>query len=259
MDDIVYQIDNWTIVKLLGGLSAILIAGFGLIFFLLQNRLLDRWRHSDQKEIETLRGLIERNNSVFNTVFSKSLPDKIVEKRLAALETIWNFVIETKNKPPAAVRLIYSILADKEINLENVRKLSKGQLEVIRIDGIMMSKPLITDYENLRYLVPPNLWTIVFVYQAMINRTTYLTIDGLQRGKFLFWKTDEGMKAMLRNVLDEKEVHYIYNLEFQTFDILLNLLEHKILTEVNKIISGENDTEDSLKVARRIGDLTREQ
>jgi len=259
MEEITYHIDNWTIVKLLGGLSGILLTGFGFIFVLLQNRLLDRWRHSDQKEIEALRGMIDRNNSVLTTVLSKTLPDRFVEKRLGALETIWNFVIATKNKPPAVISLMYSILGDEELTIENVRKMSKGTLEKLDVDGTLMKSPMLLEHASLRYLIPPKLWSIAFVYQAIVNRSAYLAIDGLRRGKFIYWKNDTGMKAMLENVLDKTEIDYVYNLQFQTYDTVLNLLEHKILTEMNRIISGETDSEDSVKVVKRIGDLTRKE
>lgn len=255
MDEIVYKIDNWSIIKLLGGLSAVLIAIIGFVFYLIQNRLLDKWKSKDQKEIEELKGLIERNNSIFTTLLSKTQPDQVVEKRLKAIETLWGFIIETKNKPPATVRLALSILVESEFTMASLTKFSEGQLEQIQLEELMMKKPLISDYEGLRYLVPPRLWTMIFIYQATVNRTCYLTVNGFQTGKPIFWLADNGIKTMLATILDEREINYLYKLEIQAYDILLDFLEHKILTETNRILSGETQTEDNLKVIQRIKDL----
>ncbi|MEI6596147.1 MAG: hypothetical protein WCO28_11340 [Bacteroidota bacterium] len=255
MNELIYSIDNWTIVKLLGGVSFILITILGGLFFLIKNRLLDKWKAKDKKEIETLKGMIDRNNSVLTTILARGQSEHIVNKRLEALETIWKFVITTKDRIPTYIRLGLSILMDDEFTIASLNKISKGQIERISFDDLMKTKPQITDYEDLRFLLPTNLWTLVFIYQATINRTCYLTLDGVQKENLTYWKSDTGIKTMLSTVLDDKEIEYIYKTKIQAFDILLNLLEHKILTDTNRILSGESHTEDNLKVIKQITEI----
>ena len=259
MNELIYKIDNLSIVKLLGGLSFILIAISTGIFYLVKNRLLDKWKTKDKIEIEILKGIIDRNNSVLATILSREQSEHVVSKRLEAIEKIWKFVIMTKDGIPSFIRLALSILMDNEFTVSDLNKISNGQIAEISLDDLTNKQPLITDYESLRFLLPTDLWTLVFIYQATINRTCYLTIDGVKKQKLTYWKNDTGIKTMLSTVIDEREIDYIYKANVQSFDILLNLLEHKILTETYRILSGETHTEDSLKVVKRITEMLKKQ
>lgn len=252
MEQIINTLDNWSIVKIVGGLTIIVPAIIGFVSYLLQSRLLDRWRANDQKELEILKGTIERNNSVLTSILSKSQPDFILVKKLDAIEKIWNFAIGTKRNVPASVTLAFSILIDDEFTMDSLRKYSKGQFENISFENIVMKNKLITDFDNLRYLLPPKLWTLVFIYQATINRSFHLLVDGYQKGKPVYWKNDESINSMLKTSLEENELNYIYGLKIQSMDVLLNILEYKILNEINKVLTGEAQVEDNLQVARRI-------
>lgn len=69
-----YQIEAWDIVKWLGGLSVIIAAIVGFVSYIIQNRLLDKWKSEDNRKIEQLKAILE---------------EKILSKKIEAMEKIW--------------------------------------------------------------------------------------------------------------------------------------------------------------------------
>ncbi|GLB52278.1 hypothetical protein NBRC110019_13170 [Neptunitalea chrysea] len=68
MEDIIYKIDNWTIVKILGGVAVVLTAilTFFSNYFLTKFR--QREQHNLNKKIENLKGELSKQQSTYSSI-----------------------------------------------------------------------------------------------------------------------------------------------------------------------------------------------
>lgn len=95
----------------------------------------------------------------------------------------------------------------------------------------------------------------MFAYSGFIGRSVYILIDGYEKGKIEHWKKDDGIDQIVSTALNEKEFKYIKSLKVHSFDSMLQLLENKILKEINRLISSEDFTNNSLEELKKINSI----
>jgi len=66
-------LDNWSIIKLLGGLAVVVTAILGFFSKYLLNRLAQGGQHNYDKKLEEIRGAITKGNSTLNSAIQSYL------------------------------------------------------------------------------------------------------------------------------------------------------------------------------------------
>jgi DNA-directed RNA polymerase subunit F len=259
MEDLVYQIDNWSIVKLLGGFAAIL-ALFGKIIY---KRLKFIWDKSAKKELEQIKSELQKSNSTLNNLQSSYLShiEKFQDKKIEASTVLWNSVIEIKENIPSSLALILSIypssdLTNEILDQENRYGESMGQrLAMINEGDMMKIMPPATKIESYRPFLNIELYRLFKLYVAVIGRVTFIVVNNYKNGNLNGWKNDDHLIQILKQALTKEELGYIKTQQIGSFDNLVHLLQIKIENEIQKTLSGKDfskDTIDQLKELEKL-------
>lgn len=264
MKDFFNTLDNFQIIQIFGGLGVILSSIAIFIGRLLNQRLLNKWQLSNEKEVAELKGLINQNNLIVSnliTLYGNNF-QKILDKRLESTEYLWESASKIRNSIPFPIGLAFQILHDEEFTID---KLNQGTIkladEILKIRSEFEMEKLTEDtlqINLLRIYLSDQLWLLYFVYRAFIGRSVHLFINGVKDNKIVLWKNDKPTINILKNVLKEKEILYVLNLKIFGFYSTLDLLENKIMYEIKKFTSNEDITSDSLSLLEKVN-LIKEQ
>lgn len=119
--------NNWTLIKVLGGLYVLTTGLIAWIGSILLARFQARWKGRFDKELEVLKGQINQTSSTLSNLTTSYLNNfnKVQEKRIEASESLWNSVLALRAGIPPPISLAFQILLDEEINIETIRKTKK--------------------------------------------------------------------------------------------------------------------------------------
>lgn len=260
MKEIIHTIDNWSIIKLLGGLALILTAIIYFISHYFQKRLEKAIDYKYDRKLENLKGGIEKSNSTLSSAFQHffSASQKTLDKKIHAYEELWSSLIKIKFYLPPGINLIYQILTDDELNNKNAfRDLhEKGTLGTLissynhdeemekysAEDPLMKVQPYISD----------KTYKLFFVYRALNGRVTHKFLWDFHSHKIYNWKNDKSLTELLKIVLSQKELDYIYSIRVSSYPNLLDLLEYKMIQDFRKNLDIKDSTNDSIEYLKDI-------
>ena len=220
------------------------------------NLELEEIKRSSNKEIEGLKGDISKNNSIINGLLTQQgqAYQKVLEKKIDAVQRVWEAVLKLKSIVPSAVSLTYNLYSDEELeqNIISKRKgavdLEKLIVEISMIDFSKAYSEIELESKKLRPFISDNLALLLFVYGAILGRGVFcLTQNYLGEG-IKGWRKDVHSKQMLELVLEKKELDYLFNkIHLGSFDAVRDILETKIINEMNTILLGNAHSEDTIK------------
>lgn len=261
MQELINDLNNWALFKLLGGLGVVLSAIIIFISKLLNERIIQKWREGSNQRLEELKGLINKNNSVVGTLTQQigQNHQKLLDTRIKITEMYWDRILKMKSSIPAVIHLCYSIYLEEELKVENldITKSNFGQ----QIGGISEQEFTLElskhsdEISKYRPFISDQLWILMLAYQGFIGRTVHLLVYGYKNDNIGNWKTDSGIKQIVTTVISDKEFEYIINLKVQAYDLMLQLIEAKILKELKRLISSEDLTENSLAALEKINKI----
>ncbi|MES2574308.1 MAG: hypothetical protein V4572_05155 [Bacteroidota bacterium] len=261
MQEIIYKMDNWTIIKLLGGITIVITSIIGFFSKYLLNRFSQSSSHSYNSKIESLKGEINKNNNLLTSLtqnyFSSS--QKILDKKIQAYELLWTTIINIKNSFPAGISLVYQLLTYNEITEENAfEKLDRNP----KMGPLLRSYEMVTEMSkitndgksllNLKPYITDNTYKLFYTYQGLLGRVTHKFIWNFQNNKLYDWKKDEALKGILKITLTEKELNYIINIEINSLHSLIELIEYKILQDFRNSLNIKDSTNDTVEYLKDI-------
>lgn len=263
MNEIILNTDKWDLIKLIGTITIIVSSIISFIAYFIKDYFINKWKSDQQKEIDKLKSLSDQNNLIINNL-TDSLGKIYLssnEKRLCYLEKIWAGFLDLKKETPTLVFLAYGILVKNEVlNLPNTKntKILNDIKDFKPNDYILAQSKISTDLEKIRPFIGENLWTIFTVYRAFLGRLTYLLQDGLIKGKIMFWQEDHNfIDQILGLVIKPDEMKKLLEVEHNAFQNIINFLEFKALNEISEQMSGKRMTEENVKQAIRLSQLTK--
>lgn len=283
MDQIILEISRSELFKIVGGAGVIIIGLSVWLSSLVAEKIKQRWQRDnnlkieDSKkqanielenakksiniEIEDLKGKISQNNSVINTLLGQKgqVYQKVLDERIKASKRAWEVILDIKKEVPHFVSLVYDLLTEEELNKANIDKdRGKGSLgdDIAKVsiqDIAVKQNVLLDELKKLRPFFSAKLSLLVDAYAGVIGRSTYLLINDYAASNIKLWINDQGLKQILINVLNENEMEYIYKeLYFNHYSTTIDLLETKILNEINFMISGDSLVNDTIDQVNKI-------
>lgn len=231
MNELINELDNWSLFQLFGGIGIVLSAVIVFGSKIINQRIVHKWQTSSEKKIEGLKGEINRNNSVVTTLTQQygANYQKLLDKRIEATELFWGGIIDTKSRIPSVVSLTYEILVDEELSVETLNKMKSGfglQIENLPVEKFISEVSSISDkISKCRPFISEHLWILLYAYQGFICRTVYLLYDGYSKKDITIWKEDSGVNQILSTVLSDKEIEYIFSLRVHAYKSMLQLLK----------------------------------
>ena len=181
-----------------------------------------------------------------------------VEKKLDAIDQLWAKILVIRNNAPPLIFLI-DILDEGEI--DEYRKI-KNHPDVQKIWGDFSIAALkrkmenISDskgepIENIRPYVGEYLWSIFFSYKSIYLRL-HLMLQLRTDAEHLKWNRDEVMAEIIEVILTSSERDKFAQMTIGRFSWLQRKLESKMLSEMQRIISGKQFGSETFEQGRLI-------
>jgi len=240
---------------LLGGIGAALTFSIAYFSNLFAKKVQLNWQKLADQENEKVKGDINRNNSIIAALLGQhgQTNQKVLDKQIESIQKAWENVLKLRSSVPGVVALSYNIFSDDELengilDEDRGRGILGDLVNDISIKEITELSAIQNEMRKLRPFLSHKLSLQLFVYGAVLGRLVFILSDSYKKGKVKVWRKDSGLKQLLQTVLNEKEIGHIYSLNIQGFDIVVDLLETKILNEMNFIISGQKNAEDALSL-----------
>jgi hypothetical protein len=265
----------WDIVKLFGGLGVILIGLAGFVGSLLLQRFVAALQIKNNKELELLKAEIgQKNNRELeilkafasqNNAFISNLGSnhsatyqKIISKRIEVVEQYWQCIIKVRRSIPGSVDMAYQILADEELTVQNIDKIRMLKDSLASVSARDSSAELVKqslEIDTKRPFISSKLWILKYTYIGLLGRTMYLVADGYSRGEISLWKNDELVAQFFKLVLTEQEINYIMAMKIGGVKYAVELMESKIIDEINRFISNDDFLNDSVEQFKRTEEI----
>lgn len=203
------------------------------------------------KEISVLTNLITVTSSSYQTAH---------KMRLDSIISSWDIILTIKERI-SDINVIYSILTEKEI--ENIYKIeSKGNSNMRNIlknishaELVKTLNQITVNFDKIRPFLGEELWKKIYIFRAFVLRVYHLTIEGIKNKKITNWIYDDNCMKLLLNILNIEETDYISTLTFDNLGTAIDLMEQKILNDIQKILSGENATTTSFNQFKIFQDI----
>jgi uncharacterized membrane-anchored protein YhcB (DUF1043 family) len=250
----IYEIESWTLIKLLGGFAFVIVAAIGFLSKIFLTKVAHSSQHSYNRRLEDIKGEIDKSNNLLNSITSNyfSASQKIVDKKIIAYEILWKNFQRTREDFPSGISLVYQLLHDDEIEKENAYEdldsnPKMGPVLRKHSQHEEMRKMIDTTKEltDFRIYLSEKSYALVKSYQGIIFRVTHMFIWEYEKKKLYQWKKDDAIITYMKSNFNEKEIAYINGIKVGALDNVLNLFEYKILKDIKKnllITDSENDS-----------------
>lgn len=264
MKELLETIDNWTLIKLIGGLSIIISSIISFTAYFIKDYFINKWKLKYQLEIERLKGQQSQNNSLLSNL-TNSISNIYLasnEKRVQYLEKVWLNMLEFKNQLPFELIFYYSYLyKDEIININSDKnKFIRDGLSKYKIEEIVnLIKNSLVELEKCRPFIGDNIWLVLNTYHTFLGRLAFLLFDGIKQGKVNYWKDDnEFVIPLLSTVITHEELNRLLESEIKSFRNVVNFLEQKAIIDINEQLSGKRMSEKTVEQALKLSELTNE-
>ena len=156
-----------------------------------------------------------------------------MEWRLRAVDTMWQAVLEVKEKSSGPLTFL-DILRPSEYQKFITDQGINAQL----LSEEDITKNVTVDFERARPLAGDELFRLVFLYRAVRFRIYLVLVQGVKAGHVSRWFQDDGLKQHLGNLLSPQEMEVFEAADPPQLQWVLNLLEQKILAEIRRVIAA---------------------
>jgi hypothetical protein len=246
----------------LGGEGVVLT----VIFYFLLNRIAEklsiRWKETSDINIAKIQSELSKNNATFNSILSLSAANyhQAQERRIKAIEILWQNLLEYKNIIPPEGQFIYNILGENEIENFWIRETDNKHFNALRdkLAGLDVNTHInryllvLASIKSERAFIGEKIWDAYFVYQQFIGRIAVLLLIEKKKEGFIHWNKDDLMNEILESYLSKNEIEYLYSSTYNSLKVTSEFLENKLLIEINKVLSGESFSETALERIKRL-------
>jgi hypothetical protein len=263
LEEIIYKLNDWTIIKIVGGLGVVISAIILFLNKLTIEKLKTVWNKNAQKDLQEIKSNLAQNNSTLASLQMNYVQHQqnTQIKRIEAIEKIWEAVLNVHQRIPSPVKLALSILKDDEINnktFENLEKNGKSLGKLIsKLHPEKDTLQIVQSAGEIEYLRPfinEELYTLFKTYTVVIGRISLNFIWHFHEGKLQTWKKDEIVEKQLKIILTEKEFNYLFEKDCAFVD-MVNLLEIKILEKIRETVTGAELNIDTITQMKRLEDI----
>lgn len=249
------------VITICGGISVIVGGVSSWIGQLYQNWKSEKWRLKTDSKLAHLQNEFTEKSSIFSNLvdIQKSNYNSAQERRIKAIDIVWEKLEVLKSTISPNIPLLYNILLDHEINdlnKENPSESSiffKKQLDNIEYNLFFeeMNKFKKTLFMQRPFL-GEDLWFNIEIYTLFLGRLIYKTQEGLALKKLKHWKWDNTLINLLKTHITPEELNVIAYTETHSFNNVTMFFENKIIDSVNNLLSGKIASDNSLDHIKKL-------
>lgn len=252
MGNVLPVVESWDVVKLIGGIAAVVSGLITAVTFLLREWISTKLRTQQQKEVESLRHEFAEHQALVGAI-----PSLVSSARTAASRTrmehfgkSWDFLMQVRKEFPSLAVMAYSLFTRDEVASipttthqttvsarRRFQPTSYFEKHADLVDSVEHSRPFIGD----------KLWNILFAYQALHGRLVHLLDDGIRKGKVKYWLEDRPfLEQVLGIAIPEEALQKIIKNDVMAYPNVRNYLEAAFVAEVSNETTGVSATRDTL-------------
>ena len=175
-----------------------------------------------------------------------------MERRLDSIEKLWDEILRLKNEQPGILGFIDLLSVDEyreACNRKDFRELAGDWPMEKIVKYVAISDNAV---EKVRPYVGEYLWSMFFAYRQIMGRIPWLLYESLKDADKAEWHKDNGIRQILEAVLSKSELAEFETAKICKISWLQEHLESKVLTALQKLISGEEFSAESLEQAKVI-------
>jgi hypothetical protein len=255
LQEAVNQIILWA-----GGIGVLVVAASAWLSKIVSERIQHSWKKNADLELESVKGSIAKNNIIITSLLGQQgqAYQKVLEKNIEASQKAWDAVLKLKATIPSVVSLSFDIFLDKELEngiLDQHGNSGPMSALIKQIDEIAFSQQYGKASDEIRQLRPfltEKLALLLYVYGAFLGRLVMLLTTSYRKGKVNDWKKDNNTKGILKSVLTDKEADHIFNSDLPNYSLTVNLLETKIIAEIQSMLSNERITGSTIEQVEKL-------
>ena len=216
----------------------------------------DTLKRESETQLEQLRQFNAQQMAIQNAAFTafQASHGAAFERRLSAIDTLWGGFREVTEKIPPGLSLL-DVLLEKEYPeiLKNprmeplMRSLSDEQVIALSQAG--------SAAESNRPFAHPQLYAIFYVYRAILARITLITKNGCDKGSIPYWPKDSLVQQYLKVIFSKEELSRINDRPVGPFAQFRGLLESKFFDLAQRIVLGQESSEQILRETSKIATL----
>jgi hypothetical protein len=238
---------------------AAIIAG---IFKLFQDKKLEQTRVVSQSkieelktklqlEVEAIRSKISQNQDLARQAINhfQSGHQSSQERRLKSIEIIWEFVVQYRI-------LIFPVISFYSIFIPSEYSLLKTKQDLFGLDQIntetfkRMTDKMNNEIIMHRPFAGEILWSRIAGYYGFLTRLAFKFKVGQDEDNIPIWYEDRNLLGLANLVLKNEILPDLKNPD--ALGQYIEIMHNVILSEMNRIISGEKASEANIELGKRI-------
>ena len=244
------------------GVTAAVVAG--AVVWILREWISSRIKANIQHKYEIstleLKNKIEKDIALYKTSQQSFAEGQkaSMERKLNSIDKLWERVMRFSKILPPEMSFVDNL---NIIEIEKYKDMKRDiYFKKLKIkwseEEFNEKRDSVSDDKNdliekIRPYVGEHLWAIFCSMKEIYLRLSH-TLQFGDDEKKIEWHKDEAIRTIIESVLTKDELIEFDRLKFGKFTRLQQKLESKMLTEIQKIISGEHFSAESLREAEKI-------
>ncbi len=180
-----------------------------VIATLISKKLDARWKHVYERDIERFKDRMEQDRLVSNTALSSlnAASSAANPKIVAAVESVWAAML--KLREASSDTGYFADLTTKEEWCGLPSRPRQAERVLAIAEGGAARQRLMEELaavENVRPFVGELIWSMFFVYRALVLRVAVIIERNLSRRTLPYWYEDNGIQEFTRPLLTTEEI-----------------------------------------------------
>jgi hypothetical protein len=204
--------------------------------------------------VSAVKGKFDRDLAMYKSLLpTTAIYQQTLDKRLLAIERLWK-ELRAMRKKVSVILFLERILptADYQQVLEPGIHLKSKVTLAEAYNGSVWKSSEEHNLEDVRIYLGERLWAEFYLYRQFAFRIILLVEQSMERGQMSHWTEDDTLKVAVSKSFDKSEQAFVLGEPTGTIHRLFDLLDQRVLGEVEAIISGERSVVNNVEQARKL-------
>lgn len=220
---------------------------------------LETYKHSLKAEHEIAVERLRASNAQDSAIRSAATASfteghkAALEKRLSAIESTWKSINYLRSNTFDALNKLDIILPSEFqtfLTNANMRR-ALDDLSMERIDSLMDNEQT-REVDAIRPFIGEYIYSLYYAYRALTGRVAYILLKGREAGRISPWYDDAAVRQLISVFMTGEEVNQFNAVECGKFGWMRCLIDQKMLSQMSRIVSGEESGNLALEQAHKI-------
>lgn len=235
------------IAVLLGGWTVIITALAAWISQIAIKRLFNAWDQRNQIEIDRIRHNQQQSEQILKDLGAtlSASQSQMQLRRIEAVDRLWNEVVELRQHF-ARMIFFFDIIRPSEYAQVHTNPNTSAFFNFTQDDLLGWIEGT-QSLDKYRPYLGETAWQQFFLYRSTLGRIGFLITEIATGETVDDWRGDGIIDANLKAVLGDDTSAMVGRQKSQAASLAVNLMESKILAEINNVLSGRQSSMEGLQ------------